>query len=181
MAHSLELILDDTSDQRVRDEWAVLAEAGLPHQGRVASPTNRPHVTLVAASVIDSGVDTALSAVSTRLPITMRLGAPVVFGHGRRMTLARLVVPSTEILSVHAQVARVSAEFLGHESSPAFDHTRTGRWTPHVTLARRLDTEQLARALAILELHSEIVGSFVAVRRWDPDAGVDHVFAGRAC
>ncbi|WP_238421572.1 2'-5' RNA ligase family protein [Gordonia sp. 'Campus'] len=181
MAHSLELILDDPSDQQVRDEWAVLAEAGLPHQGRVASTTNRPHVTLIAASTIDPGADAALTPAAMRLPVDMMLGAPLVFGNGRRSTLARLVVPTTELLSIHTQVDRLAAEFLGRDSSPAFAHTQPGRWTPHVTLARRLDPDQLAHALGILDLRAEIAGSFVALRRWDPDAGVDHILPGRAC
>ncbi|MFE0751282.1 2'-5' RNA ligase family protein [Gordonia sp. NPDC058843] len=189
MAHSLELLLDDSSDQQVRSEWAALAAAGLPHQGRVASTTNRPHVTLVAAARIDPLADAALAGVAMRLPVGMRLGAPIVFGS--RSTLARLVVPSTDLLSVHAQVSRLSAEFVG--SGPAADsaasgsratpfaHTAPGQWTPHVTLARRMDSDQLVRALEILDPRAEIIGEFTALRRWDPDAGIDVVLAGRAC
>ena len=192
MAHSLELLLDDSSDQQVRAEWDALAAAGLPHQGRVASPTNRPHVTLVAASRIDGNADAALAAVAMRLPVGMRLGAPIVFGGGRRSTLARLVVPSSELLSVHAQVSRLSAEFVDPEPADTatastdgrrmpFAHTVPGQWTPHVTLARRMDAEQLVRAFDILDIRAEIVGEFTALRRWDPDAGTDAVLAGRAC
>ncbi|WP_055475858.1 2'-5' RNA ligase family protein [Gordonia sp. HS-NH1] len=191
MAHSLELLLDDSSDQQVRAEWAALATAGLPHQGRVASATNRPHVTLVAASRIDPQADAALAGVAMRLPVGMRLGAPIVFGAGTRSTLARLVVPSSELLSVHAQVCRLSADFVesgqaGASATPgsrgsAFAHTSPGQWTPHVTLARRMDAEQLVRALAVLDPRAEIVGEFTALRRWDPDEGADVVLAGRAC
>lgn len=190
MAHSLELLLDEPSDQQVRAEWAALAAAGLPHQGRIASTTNRPHATLVAASRIDALADPTLAGVAMRLPVDMRLGAPIVFGGGSRATLARLVVPSTELLSVHAQVFRLSAEFVasgpaGDSASSvnqgAFAHTAPGRWTPHVTLARRMDPEQLARALDVLDLRAEIVGEFTALRRWDPDEGTDVVLAGRAC
>lgn len=191
MAHSLELLLDDSSDQQVRAEWAALAAAGLPHQGRVASATNRPHVTLVAASRIDPRADAALAGVALRLPVGMKLGAPILFGTAGRSTLARLVVPSTELLSVHAQVCRLSADFIeprpaasptapGTRETP-FAHTVPGQWTPHVTLARRMDADQLTRALGILDLRTEIVGEFTALRRWDPDDGIDVVLAGRAC
>lgn len=192
MAHSLELLLDETADQQVRAEWDRLAHAGLPHQGRVASPTNRPHVTMVAAPSIDPDVDQALVPVGMRLPISMQLGAPVLFGRRGRTTLARLVAPSSDLVSVHAQVVRLARPFVtggrttettGTAGTPAemFDHTQPGRWTPHVTLARRLDTEQLSRALDILELDAEIRGSFVGLRRWDSDAGLDHLLAGRQC
>ncbi|MET4168760.1 MULTISPECIES: 2'-5' RNA ligase family protein [Gordonia] len=191
MAHSLELLLDDSSDQQVRAEWDALAAAGLPHQGRVASATNRPHVTLAAASRIDPQADAALAGVAMRLPVGMRLGAPILFGAAGRSTLARLVVPSTELLSAHAQVCRLAAGFIGSRpagsaTSPghhgtAFAHTTPGRWTPHVTLARRMDAEQLARALVVLDLRAEIAGEFTALRRWDPDEGTDVILAGRAC
>ena len=62
-----------------------------------------------------------------------------------------------------------------------FAHTVPGQWTPHVTLARRMDAEQLVRAFDILDIRAEIVGEFTALRRWDPDAGTDVVLAGRAC
>ena len=49
MAHSLEVLLDDHGEAAVRSIWQALEDAGLPSQVRVKSPTNRPHVTLVAA------------------------------------------------------------------------------------------------------------------------------------
>ncbi|MBD0860232.1 2'-5' RNA ligase family protein [Gordonia sp. zg691] len=182
MAHSLELLLDEAADQHVRDEWAALAGAGLPHQGSVVSTTNRPHVTLVAASSIDPGVDAALVPAAMTLPISMRLGAPVLFSNRGRVTLSRLVVPSAGLISMHARVTRVADGHIGPDTPESMlAHTRPGRWTPHVTLARRLDGVQLARALEVLDLRAEPTGTFVALRRWDSDAGTDHILAGRAC
>ncbi|RYJ05522.1 MAG: hypothetical protein EON52_11120 [Actinomycetales bacterium] len=49
--------------------------------------------------------------------------------------------------------------------------TAPGAWTPHVTLARRLDPAQLAAAFAALaERPRELEGSIAVARRWDGDA-----------
>ncbi|GMA29657.1 2'-5' RNA ligase family protein [Arenivirga flava] len=56
--------------------------------------------------------------------------------------LARAVVPSAELLALHARLH----EGLG-EVDPL---TAPGAWTPHVTLARRLRLTQLPEALAAL-------------------------------
>ena len=187
VAHSVELLLDDASDQRIRDDWQRLRDAGLPSQIDNRSPTNRPHITLIAAERIDPLIDAALAPVSMRLPFSAIIGAPIVFGTGPRRTLARLVVPSTELLSVHAQVVRLGA---GHTAtngtSSVFDHCRPGAWTPHVTLARRLGPEQIGEALAVLDDNAvdhaaPLPVTVSGLRRWDGDAKSDHVLAGRAC
>ncbi|WAC55744.1 2'-5' RNA ligase family protein [Gordonia sp. SL306] len=186
MVHSLELLLDEASDQYIRDEWHTLDSAGLPNQSTIRSGTNRPHVTLAAAKHIAGSADAALTPVSLRLPFTAVIGAPILFAQGSRITLARLVVPSTELLSVHAQTIRLVADHLGDggagDIGPAMmPHSAPGRWTPHVTLARRLDPEQLTRALAALDPRATIDGSFVGLRHWDGDAKIEHVVGGRAC
>ncbi|MGV9710055.1 2'-5' RNA ligase family protein [Gordonia sp. NPDC003424] len=180
MVHSLELLLDDDADQRVRGQWARLADAGLPHQGTIRSGTNRPHATLLVAEFIGDSVHGALTPVSMRLPVPVRLGAPVLFGQGSRVTLARLVVPSTDLLSVHAQIARLAAAHLGDEPH-LMPHSAPGQWTPHVTLARRLTPGQLAEALAVLDLRAEITGTFSALRHWNGDDKTEHIVAGRQC
>lgn len=180
MVHSLELLLDEDADQRVRSQWQQLADAGLPHQGQIRSGTNRPHTTLLAAEYIADSVHAALTPAAQRLPIPASLGAAVLFGQGSRVTLARLVVPSSELLSTHAQVTRFAAGHLG-DSPHVLPHSAPGHWTPHVTLARRLDPAQLTAALAVLDLRTELIGTFVAIRHWNGDAKTEHALAGRAC
>lgn len=181
MVHSLELLLDEASDLQIRGDWAALAAVGLPNQGAIRSGTNRPHVTLFAAGHINPDADAALTPACLRLPVTMTIGAPVLFAHRSRTTLARLVVPSTELLSVHAQTIRLVADHLGDSEPAMMAHTAPGHWTPHVTLARRLEPEQLARALTLLDIRSAIEGSFVALRHWNGDAKTESVLGGRAC
>lgn len=145
--HSIELLLDPVADAAVRTEWALLADAGLPSQASHASPSNAPHVTLVARPVLDGAADDEVGAVlAAALPLPLELGPLVVFGAPPRgLVLARLVVVRPALLDLHARV---------HDALPAdadeVPHTLPGRWTPHVTLAHRLRPEQLARALEVL-------------------------------
>lgn len=191
VAHSIELLPDDDTDVWFRRRWAALADAGLPSAQRVRSDTNRPHVTLLAARHIAAAADAVLGPAAQRLPLKCIIGAPVVFGHGSRHTLALLVVPSTELLSLHAQVARTvrghtvdpDATEAGAENPSTFAHVDPGAWTPHITLARRLTSAQVGEALVALESlgKPDRTCTFTALRRWDPDAGTEHVVAGRAC
>ncbi|GAB04626.1 2'-5' RNA ligase [Gordonia amarae] len=174
MAHSLELLVDDALDGIIRAQWRTLAEAGLPSRANVAAPTNRPHVTLVAAPSISSSVDAALVPLAMRLPVPVRLGGLVVFGGHNRFVLARLVVASSELLSIHAATLRLAAV------DDPFAHGLPGEWTPHITLARRMTAEQVGTALALLP-SAEPHGSASAIRRWDGDAHTEHVLPGRDC
>ncbi len=173
MVHSLELIFDGDADAAVVDEVNVLAAAGLrnPHRDQ------RPHVTLIAARAIGAGALGALGTVAQRLPITVGLGAPLVFSGAGGFTLARSVVPSTDLLGIHAAVVRLSDEHV----SGTFAHCRPGGWTPHVTLARRLSGEQVAEAVVVLRGGEGRSARVAGLRHWDGDAKTEAVLAGRAC
>ncbi|MGC4935768.1 2'-5' RNA ligase family protein [Gordonia sp. DT30] len=186
MVHSIEFLLDDAGDQRIRAQWAALAEAGLPSQARIHSATNRPHITAIAAGTVSAEVDAALATVGMRLPTPVTLGAVVMFGHGPRRVLARLVVPTAELLSVHAAIVRLDAEHTARADGSAsmFEHSHPGSWTAHITLARRVEVDQIGRALQVLDAthrENDNATAVIALRRWDGDAEVEHVVAGRNC
>jgi 2'-5' RNA ligase len=171
VVQSVELTLDDAGDAAVRREWRRLAEAGVPSQARHTAPSNRPHVTLAALATIDPSCEPALQgAVEEMLPLEVRLGALAVFG-GNQFVLARLVVPTSTLLELHARVATVVG-------TPTGTNLSRGRWTPHITLARRVSGHQLPRTLAVLGA-AEYDVQCVAVRRWDGDARREWVVAGR--
>ena len=172
MAHSVELLFDQETDDAIRRQWAALAEAGLPSQAHHRSPTNRPHVTLTVAERIDAGVDEALRELAGRLPLHCRVGAPLVFGH-RSLVLARLIVPNREVLECQESVDAICGP---HMPSGPFPHARPGQWTPHVTLARRLAPVDLAAALETVAADATD-GTFAGLRRWDGDARVDTLIA----
>jgi 2'-5' RNA ligase len=173
VTQSVELVLDEGLDALVRGDWAALAAAGLPSQERHRAPSNRPHITLAARSVIDAGLEQAMAGALGSFPLPVRLGALSVFG-GARFVLVRSVVPDLELL--RRQVAL--GDVLGAEGQ--LPYMRTGHWVPHVTLAHRMTPEQVALALSVLQGPREADGFAVGVRRWDGDVRREWVLAGAA-
>ena len=153
---SVELLLDAGAEAAVRAEWDALAAAGVSSMAPHASPSNRPHVTLLARR---GSVPDALELPDDALPLPLVLGAPLLFGDGDRRVLARSVVPSAALLALQEHV-RLAAG-VGDD----VEHMAPGTWTPHVTLARRLRLDDLERALPLVGGGLACEG--VALRRWD--------------
>jgi hypothetical protein len=152
---SIELLLDAATEAAVRGEWDALIAAGLPSAGRHPGASNRPHVTMLVRPELARFDASVL--LGRAFPVT--LGAPLLFGAGDRRVLARAVVPSAELIALHAAV---------HAEAGAGDdvaHTVPDAWTPHVTLARRMRLADLERALPLVggEMHAVAAG----LRRWD--------------
>jgi hypothetical protein len=107
-----------------------------------------------------------LAPLADRFPFPCRIGAPLLFGRSQ-LILTRLVVPTAELLDVHAEVYRRCVPY--QEPGP-MANSLPGQWTCHVTMARRLHGSQLGRALRIAGRPSEIPGQVVGLRRWDGKA-----------
>ncbi|HEV7623207.1 MAG TPA: 2'-5' RNA ligase family protein [Amnibacterium sp.] len=170
MVQSVELLLEPDAERRVRGEWAALADAGLPSLATHHAETNRPHVTLaVAEAGLEAAVD-ALGAVfrgwhlaERGLPVVV--GSPVLFGgHRSRWVLARLVVPSRPLITLHSAVHR--AVDGAAPDAEVVDQTRPDGWTPHVSLARRVTTDRLGEALSRFDA-SPIPCRVIGARLWD--------------
>lgn len=166
MVHSIELVFDPDTEAAIRHLWADLAGAGIPSQ----APASRPHVTLAVAERIDPDVDALLAPVARRLPLTATIGAPVLFGRAN-VVFARLVVPTGELLALHAEVHRVCRP---HLQPAAMANSLPDQWTAHVTLARRVGGAQLGRALRIAGRPAQLDGRFAGLRRWDGKAKAEH-------
>ncbi len=102
MVHSIELLFDPDTEAAIRTIWADLAAADIP--SRV--PAGRPHVTLAVAERIAPDVDPLLRPVTRQLPLACTVGAALLFGLTNAV-LARLIVPSAELLALHAEVHRL--------------------------------------------------------------------------
>lgn len=147
----------------MRQQWELLAAAGLPSQARHSGESNAPHVTLAVRETIPDELDARLAA-ATRMPIGLVMGGLLVFAR-RRCVLARAVVPSSALLDLHA---RLHAVLDGDPATgPSAPHLSPGTWTPHVTLARSLAPDQVGAALALLGPLADLPGEGAAVRRWD--------------
>ncbi len=164
MVQSVELLLDDPSDQLVRAEWGALIEAQLPSQGRHTGESNRPHVTVGVAAAISPTVAAGLAEVLVPRPFPIRLSGVRVFT-GRRSILVRAVVESPELLAFHCRICQVMRDCPGLPTNLA-----PGSWTPHVTLARGLSADQLDTAIDVLNPLGDIDALVAGVRRWDSDA-----------
>jgi 2'-5' RNA ligase len=167
MVHSIELVFDPDTEAAIRGIWEALARAGIPSQ----APASRPHVTLVVAEGIAADVDALLGPVSKRLPLVAAVGAPVLFGRAN-VVFARLVVPTAELLALHAEVQRLC---LPHLAPKPMANSLPGQWTAHVTLARRVGGNQLGRALRIAGRPAQIDGRFAGLRRWDGKKKVEYL------
>jgi hypothetical protein len=157
--HALELVPDDAGLEVVRRDWQALRDAGLPSQLDHRGATNIPHVTLVEAPALGAADrEVASRLLLPHLPATVRTSGVALLGE-RRVTLVRLVsVPdalSRAVLDLRATVPSVA--HLG--------------WLPHVTLARRLDPADVARAVAVVS-RADVSLTLSSVRHWDPDEGV---------
>jgi hypothetical protein len=152
---SIELTFDEPGDDAVRSAWRALVDVGLPSLGRHDAPSNRPHVTLAAGEAL------AVPQTLPTRPARVRLGGMLLFPAGPgRVVLVRAVVADAALVAFHRAV---------HELAPgAVPNTRPDRWSPHVTLARRLRVTDLPAAidaLAAVELPEEL--EIAGVRHWD--------------
>ncbi len=144
MVESIELVLDEHGDRAVRAEWASLAAAGVPSLAGHTGGSNRPHITL---AVTEAGFAPIVGELALP-PMPVRLGGFVVFP-GRTFVLARLVVPSEELLALHGRLHRRLAALA--PTAVPLPNSLPGDWTPHVTLARRRTAAEIARALELLD------------------------------
>lgn len=166
MAHSVELLFDPDTEAELRRIWDDLAAAELP--SRV--PAGRPHVTMAVAERIAPDVDALLRPVAQQLPLDCDVGAPLLFGQSNAV-LARLIVPTAELLALHADVHRICGPHLLPGPLP---HSVPGQWTAHVTLARRIEGAQLGPVLRIAGQPVEIRGRLAGLRRWDGTERVEY-------
>lgn len=170
--HSIDALLDAATDASIRAEWVALSAAGLPSRADHRGASNAPHVTLAAAEVLTGDADEALGRrFADLLPVEVRLGDLLVLG-GRRHVLARGLEPTPGLLALH----RAVLEGLG-EAAGVSDLVLPGHWVPHVTLATRLDDEQLRAARSVLAGIRPVDARIVAVQRWDPRARTVHGLA----
>lgn len=157
----MELTFDDPADGAVREDWARLARAQLPSQGRHSDLSNRPHITLALTASMTQSVRDRLATIAADLPLPFTVGALLVFG-ARRFILSRLVVPETALLDLQWRVVRALDEPVDRHGT-----FRAGGWTPHITLGRRFTADQVAAALTALGKVPSVDAAATRMRLWD--------------
>ncbi|MFD6415687.1 2'-5' RNA ligase family protein [Streptomyces sp. NPDC060194] len=164
---TVELLLDEHTEQRVVDAWHRLAAAGLPSQSNHSHPTNRPHLTFASA---DAWTPSAFAAVRAELH---GLDLPAAFDGllrfaGRYDVLALRVRPDARLLRLHRTVHGILRDAGVEAGNP---HLQPGSWQPHITLGRaRGATWDLPDDLLLppaLRGPAAPAGRFAAARTYD--------------
>ncbi|WP_191089268.1 2'-5' RNA ligase family protein [Microbacterium radiodurans] len=163
---SVEALPDDGIHTAVLADWQRLTDAGLPSAGRHASESNRPHVTVAVRDDLVPDAVGRLVELADGLPLTCRVGGAVVFPARDRFVLARPLLVTADLLRFHARAVAVLGAPPEHYAVTAVD-----RWTPHITLARRMTAEQVGRALAVVGAAS-VDGLLTGLRLWDAEQKV---------
>lgn len=170
---SCNLFFDQATEDAVRDRWRRLINVGLPAKS-VAGYS--PHITVTAYVTDDPLATTAELAdrlapiTASQVPIALRLETLGIFPETGVVFLAPRI--SRALLAVH----RTVFERLAGPGMPKLleDLLLPDRWTPHVTLAGRLDAEQIARIVdAGVRDWQSIVGEAVGLGLRIPPAVVD--------
>ena len=135
------------------------------------APASRPHATLTVAERIDPDVDAVLASLTDRFPFRCRIGAPLLFGRSK-VVLARLVVPATELLEVHAEVHRLCLPHLGAGADaqrPARPVDRARHDWPAASPRRSWVGRCGSRGG-----RARSPGSVVGLRRWDGNTKLEY-------
>jgi len=164
VVQSVELLLDARLEAAVRHEWEALVEAGVSRELRRGGEPAVPHITVGVADSLPAQVEDELQTIDHGAGLELRLGGLLLLG-GHSSVLVRLVVPSAPLLDLQATVWNTLRDCPGMPDTMA-----PGRWTPHVTLARRVGPTDLSTAVELLGGRTSADGSVAGMRRWDGDA-----------
>lgn len=162
MAQSVELTLDASAEAALVAQWDRLAAVGVAKPQR-SDPEghHRPHLTLYAADAIPKPAESELPEIVAGIDLTVHVGAVMIFGpRNGTCILVRQVSASVELLQLQQRVALVC------EADPK-GQFGAGRWSPHVTMARRVLSDDVGKAVSVLGSHGEVDARIQRCRRWD--------------
>ncbi|MFF8866238.1 2'-5' RNA ligase family protein [Streptomyces sp. NPDC015139] len=165
--HTVELLADSATEERVRHVWQRLAAAGLPSLADHRHPTNRPHLTLATSPELPWVLRRELCTVLTALPLPLSLRGVIRFS-GRVKVLAWRVVPDAALAALQREVWEVLAGSGSGVGNPLHE---PGTWVPHISLARaRSGAVPWPDELLPAELSQQWDGTFDAARSYDSTA-----------
>jgi 2'-5' RNA ligase len=162
MAQSVELTLDTSAEAALVAQWDRLAAAGLAKPKRPEPHGHHlPHITLFAADSIPEAAESVLPEIVAGVDLKVHIGALMIFGPRKgECILVRHVAASVELLELQQQVARTCKADPTGQFGP-------GRWSPHVTLARRVSSDHVGKAISVLGSRGELDATIQRCRRWD--------------
>jgi len=158
----VELTLDPAAEAALIAQWDRLADAGVAKPPR-SDPDghHRPHITLYAADAISATAESVLPEIVAGIDLAVRVGAVMIFGpRNGTCILVRQVLASVELLELQHRIA------VACEADPE-GQFGPGRWSPHVTLARQVASDQVGKAVSALGSRGELDAKIQRCRRWD--------------
>ncbi|MPY30952.1 2'-5' RNA ligase family protein [Streptomyces adustus] len=130
---TVEVLLDEATDFAVREAWRRLADAGLPSQARLRSPTNSPHLTLAACPELTAPIRWELAEVAAALPLPVRFTGVIRFERPTSV-LAWALQLDAALDDLHRRAwDAVASDSPSETLNPLHDPEH---WSPHVTLGR---------------------------------------------
>ncbi|MFB7333201.1 2'-5' RNA ligase family protein [Streptomyces adustus] len=130
---TVEVLLDEATDFAVREAWRRLADAGLPSQARLRSPTNSPHLTLAACPELTAPIRWELAEVAAALPLPVRFTGVIRFERPTSV-LAWALQLDAALDDLHRRAwDAVASDSPPETLNPLHD---PAHWSPHVTLGR---------------------------------------------
>ena len=157
MAQSVELTLDTSAETALVAQWDRLAAAGLAKPKRPeAHGHHLPHITLYAADAIPEEAESVLPEIVAGVDLKVHIGALMIFGPRK----GECIAASVELLELQRRVARACKADPAGQFGP-------GRWSPHVTLARRVSSDHVGKAVTVLGSRGEVDATIQRCRRWD--------------
>lgn len=163
MAQSVELALDSQAEAALVSQRDRLVAAGLARpKRREPHEHHLPHITLYAADAIPEAAEPLLPDIVVGVvKLTVHIGALMIFGPRKgECILVRHVAASLELLELQQRVALACGADPMGQFAP-------GRWSPHVTLARRVSSDHVGKAVSVLGSRGELDATILRCRRWD--------------
>ncbi|MER6345096.1 2'-5' RNA ligase family protein [Streptomyces sp. NPDC001595] len=175
---TVELLLDEAAELAVREAWRRLADAGLPSQARLRSPTNAPHLTLAACPELTAPIRWELAEVAAALPLPVRCTGVVRFERPTSV-LAWALECDSALAGLHRRVwEAVVFDSPPGTLNPFHD---PGRWSPHITLGRTRRAGAFAdRRIPELLSAPPLSLRLTTLRSYDTQTGAVEVLQPRA-
>ena len=150
MSRGIVLWPDRASEIVIRGMWDELAARGLPSQATYTHRLHQPHVSLTVAEHLPADETVRVVGTVPSEPIRLLVEAVCVFP-GRRPGApgGGVVLACVANDALLAEQRRVHAAVAALATDP-WPRFAAGTWTPHITMARDLQPDQIARALPVL-------------------------------
>ncbi|WP_328862934.1 2'-5' RNA ligase family protein [Streptomyces sp. NBC_00306] len=174
---TVELLLDEAAELAVWEAWRRLADAGLPSQAHLRSPTNRPHLTVAACPELTAPIRWELAEVAAVLPLPVRFTGVVRFERPTSVLAWALDLDSA-LTGLHRRVWEAVASDSQPETLNPFH--KPGRWSPHITLGRTRRAGAFAdRRIAELLPAPPLSARLTTLRSYDTQTGALEVLEPR--